>query len=361
MLLDIARKRCPLIDTTRSKGRVAVKPGQACELLQHFTQEKPQPDTFSFAVFAHHVHAIVPVAGADQWQAVRAGRESAFNGANAVLIQARRLLGSTGQIVIRVVVGIDQSAVEKVCGFVQHTGVAGTQHIAAGCQWQPQIIVRAMRTHTATRRRMPPMLHIALTELASRTQQQVLAHELRLGVNECHHVLQLIAETERTARLVIATARPQTAGQRLIQEPAIGQHVERRVGRVDLYGAKRVLPVLPHFFQRLLCGYPAAAALQQLSGVVVIAPGTESENSFTFFPFHQLECDLNRCAGIECCANFVGQMRARHGGGGTKRAVATHKFGAVPAESPGRIVDIKKRNAIRKFTVVGIAGIERAA
>ena len=43
------------------------------------------------------------------------------------------------------------------------------------------------------------MLDIAFPELMGRTAQQVLAHELGLGMDERHHVLQLIAETERAA------------------------------------------------------------------------------------------------------------------------------------------------------------------
>ena len=43
------------------------------------------------------------------------------------------------------------------------------------------------------------MLDIAFTELVGRAAQQVLAHEPRLGMDERHHVLQLIAETEGPA------------------------------------------------------------------------------------------------------------------------------------------------------------------
>ena len=49
-----------------------------------------------------------------------------------------------------------------------------------------------------------------------------------------HHVLQLIAEAERAARLVIAGARPDAARQRLIEQPAVHQHVERIVRRAHL-------------------------------------------------------------------------------------------------------------------------------
>ena len=93
------------------------------------------------------------------------------------------------------------------------------------------------------------MLNISFRKLTGRAQEQVLAHEMRPGVDECHHVLQLIAETEGAARLVGCAARPKAARQGLVQEPAVGQHVEGRVRCFHLDRAERVVPVLPHRFE----------------------------------------------------------------------------------------------------------------
>ena len=43
------------------------------------------------------------------------------------------------------------------------------------------------------------MLNISFPELTARAQQQVVAHELRPGMDECHHILQLVAKTIRAA------------------------------------------------------------------------------------------------------------------------------------------------------------------
>ena len=59
---------------------------------------------------------------------------------------------------------------------------------------------------------MPPVLNISLPELTSGAEEQVLPYQARLGMDEGHHVLQLIAETERAPGLVISATRPQTAG-----------------------------------------------------------------------------------------------------------------------------------------------------
>ena len=84
---------------------------------------------------------------------------------------------------------------------------------------------------------MPPVLDISFPELAARAQQQVFAHQSRLGMDERHHVLQLVAETERAAGLIVPAARPQSASLRLIQKPAVGEYVEGRIGCLHLYGA----------------------------------------------------------------------------------------------------------------------------
>jgi hypothetical protein len=81
-------------------------------------------------------------------------------------------------------------------GLIQHAGVAGGADIAAGRERQPEVIIRAMGPHTPTGWGMPPMLDIAFLELARCTEEQMRTHKARLGVNECHHVLQLIAKPE---------------------------------------------------------------------------------------------------------------------------------------------------------------------
>ena len=60
------------------------------------------------------------------------------------------------------------------------------------------------------------MLDISFRELAGGAQEQVLAHQVRLGVDQRHDVLQLIAETEGAPRLVEAAARPKAARQSLV-------------------------------------------------------------------------------------------------------------------------------------------------
>src|SRR5665213_1428705 len=106
--------------------------------------------------------------------------------------------------------------------LVEDIGVAGNHDVATCRQRKPQIIIRTVSAYTAPCRRMPPVLNIALRELARSTAQKVLSHQLRRSVDKRHHVLQLIAKAERTARLIERVTRPQPTRENLVHEPTIG-------------------------------------------------------------------------------------------------------------------------------------------
>src|SRR5215217_6991623 len=97
---------------------------------------------------------------------------------------------------------------------------------------------------------MPPMLHVAFLELTARAQQQLLTHEMRCGVYQRHHILQLIPEPEGATGLIVPATRPETTGKRLIDEPAIGEHIERLIRCFYMQGSQRVGPMSPHGLKR---------------------------------------------------------------------------------------------------------------
>jgi hypothetical protein len=148
---------------------------------------------------------------------VRADGGAALDGTHAVLVQARRFTRACGQVVIRVVLGVHRPAFEKGHRLLQHRGIARGEHVARHRPGQPQVVVGAMRAHAAARGRVPPVLHVAFVELMSRAAQQVLACKARLGMDQRHRVLELIAEAEGAAGLVVAAARPEAASERLVQ------------------------------------------------------------------------------------------------------------------------------------------------
>jgi hypothetical protein len=143
------------------------------------------------------------------------------------------------------------------------------------------------------------MLNISLRELPGGAAEQVLAHEVRPGVDERHHVLQLIAETEGPTRLVGSAARPKTARQSLVQEPSVDQHIERRIRCFHLNGAECVIPVLPHRLREPARSGRSPEAIRQVAGVIGVTSYAEREDDLTLFPVRYLEGHMDRCAGIQ--------------------------------------------------------------
>ena len=121
-------------------------------------------------------------------------------------------------------------------------GVAGGAHVLGDHERQPQQIVGAAAAQAAAGRLVPPVLHVAFDELPAGGAQQVLARQVRPRQQQRHHVLQLIAEAEGAARLVVAGARPEPAADGLIEQPAVHQHVERIVRRAHLDRVERAVP-----------------------------------------------------------------------------------------------------------------------
>jgi hypothetical protein len=71
-----------------------------------------------------------------------------------------------------------------------------------------------------------PVLDIAFLKLSGCAKEEMFVHQVLLGMDERHRILKLIAETEGAPRLIVSAPRPQTARERLVQEPAVGQHIQ---------------------------------------------------------------------------------------------------------------------------------------
>ena len=115
-----------------------------------------------------------------------------------MFIQSGYFVRPAGKIVIRVLLSAYRTALEEADRFIQHPCVTGAQDIPARSQWQPEQVVRTVRTHTPAGRRMPPVLNISLLKLMGCRKQELLAHKERFCVNERHYVLQLVAKTKGT-------------------------------------------------------------------------------------------------------------------------------------------------------------------
>ena len=107
---------------------------------------------------------------------------------------------------------------------------------------EPGTIVGNPGANALAGMRQPPMLHVALDELPRRRAKQVLARQIGPGGGERHAVLQLIAKAIGAAGLIEGGARPDAAGERLIEQPAVEHDVHRPVGSLDLNRAQGLVP-----------------------------------------------------------------------------------------------------------------------
>jgi len=85
----------------------------------------------------------------------------------------------------------------------------------------------------------------------------------------------------------------------LFAQPAVGQQVQRRIGRPHLHGAECVPPVRMHRGERLPRSGAAAVALHQLAGLVRAAAHAEAEDDLARLPGCQLDHHLDRIARVE--------------------------------------------------------------
>ncbi len=288
--------------------------------------------------------------------------QAVADGAHAVFVHGAALARAARQVVVRILFRLEQTPFDKRQVFVEDAQIAGAGHVAPDAQRQPQVVVRALGAHAPVRRRMPPVLHIALHELVGRAQHQLVVQQLRFCMDGGHRILQLVAEAEGAAGLVVAAARPDAAGDGLVHQPAVGDDVQRRFRRFDVHRTERLFPVGVHGRQRLVRCLGAAVFLHHAAGVGVAAAGdTEHEHDFAFLARQQVERRLDGGAGVEPRPHLAGQARAAHGHRRGQRAVTAQKFGAVGGNGARGGIAIEERHAAGKVGVVLVAGKQRAA
>ena len=165
-------------------------------------------------------------------------------------------------------------------------------------------------------------------------------------------VLQLIAEAEGAAGLVVAAACPEAAGQRLVEEPAIGQHVQGRIRRLDLHGAEGALPVLPHALERgaRCAGLPQS--LREFARAFDILPGAEAEDDLVLLPVRQVKGHLDRAARIERRPEPARKPRAGHRCRTRELSIAPEELSAVAGERAGRDRRRRRTRRVRRIRVL---------
>jgi hypothetical protein len=195
---------------------------------QRGAQEPAEPHALAAALQAEAVHAVVPVAAADQRQAVGAAGVAAVERAQAVVEQ--RAVAVAGAVVVEaldLVLG-EGGRAQVGDAFVEDGLVAAALEVAGAGPGEPQQVVAVAGAHAGAAVGVPPVQDVALLELARGGPQQLVAREAGLERGEVGGVLELVAEAVGAARLVQGRAAPHPAGERLVGEPAVEQVVDPR-------------------------------------------------------------------------------------------------------------------------------------
>src|ERR1019366_227397 len=268
-------------------------------------QEPSDEDALAAPPGSDPVVAVVPVAAPDERQAVRAGGERAVDGPEAVLEQGA-LLWRYGRQPVRLgLSGWNGKCLKERNPHVEDSGISGRFHVLGDSIREPEEVVRATRADAAAARGGPPVLNVALHELARRRPEEMLAGEVGPREHERQDVLELVAEAVRPARLVVAGARPEAAGEVLVEEPPVHEQVEGVVGRRDPDGAERLFPERLHGGELGLCRGDAAGsgvAPEESAGLVEVAPLAEEEHDAPRLARQEVQTHLQCRARIEARA-----------------------------------------------------------
>ena len=143
----------------------AAQVGDPRELPQVREEKPAQPDAFAPALVTDAVHAVVPIAGSDQGEAVAAHVEAPVQGPPAVFVQRRSLFRLRGLEVGLLLALLQGRPFEPRHLFVEHRLILGRQEIMGHRVRQPEAVVGDAGPNPAARRGMPPMLNIPFPEL----------------------------------------------------------------------------------------------------------------------------------------------------------------------------------------------------
>ena len=234
--------------------RVAAGVSQLGELIETGDLEPCQPNTFALALAAHPVHTVVPVAGVHQGQAMDTKAVRPCEGAEAVVVQRAGFRRRGRQTVVVILAGLENWSLQVRDGLIENRRIAGHGHIVNGDKRKPERIVGDSGTNAAPQGWVPPMLDVPLGILPGRGPEDMGPRLLRSRVEKRHHILELVAKTIGSARLVKGGTPPDATAQHLIEQPAVDQEVERWLGGTDLDRLQAAHPTVP---ERL--AVPAAA------------------------------------------------------------------------------------------------------
>ena len=351
--------------TPRAFG-VAAPLAERGEAAEHGVEKEAEPDTLALPLSAHSIHAIVPVARADQRQAVRADDERSVDRAQAMLVDVATLPRRRRLQIGFVLARLEQTGAEKFGLLVEHAPVARGADVERGDIRQPQQVIGAARARAAIGGWMPPVKHVTLDELMSGMQHDLCAGEIGPRGDERGRVLQLVAKSERSARLVEGRSAPDAACQALVEQPAVEHSVDGRRRRLYLDRGEGLLPERTHLCERRVDGTGAAVALDQAVRLAGVGDLAEQNGALDVGAGGDVDAELQSGARVEPGPGAtVEHARVCDGGGGNCAAIAAEEGRAITAQidraRARRLDQGGERNQLAELTAARVMREDRLA
>ncbi len=324
-------------------------------------EKEAEPRALATAGRPDAVHAVVPVAGADEGKSVGAGGDAFVDRADAVF-EERSSRRRHRRLAVRLQrIRCKTRRIEEGHALVEDSRIAGGADIFRDDKGQPQQIVRATRAQSAAARLVPPVLHVAFDELPSGSFEQMRPREFRPREQQCHDVLQLVAEAVRAARLVVTRARPEPAAHVLIDEPAVHQDIKRIVWRADLDGVERLVPRGFNIFERSQRAVDGVVTSDEPVGLVCIRTLAQQKQHTPLFSRLEDDLHMQRGARIQAGAKPRLERQLPQCGRTGNGSVAADERQAMAGRGYGRLARMHERDALREFVAVRISRVDRAA
>ena len=163
---------------------LAARARQRRESQQGGVEEPGEPDALTRATHPDSVHAVVPIPGAYERQAVHTVLQALIERQRAVLEQRCALVRDRGHEEYVVLLGPQYGALQERHLDVQYGRLAGALDVRRTGIGEPDPIISDAGAHALPgvaghHRGQPPVLDVALRELAGRRAQQLCAREGR--------------------------------------------------------------------------------------------------------------------------------------------------------------------------------------
>src|SRR5271168_4008443 len=202
---------------------------------------------------------------------------------------------------------------------------------------------------------MPPVLDVTFRELVRGRAQQLFAGHSAFRNIQRHHILQLVAESVGATYLVETGASPHAARKRLVEEPAIQQHIHAGIGGGDFHRVEDFVPAAGDFTENFV-QIGGAVAHQQYARLVSVFCLAQEKYDFGARAGAQFDRGLQRGARIQAWAHFAGEWNAALQRRGTiSSAIAPEKFRAVASEGSLLPAQVGEGDAAAELAAPGAA------